>query len=221
MNHDLHKKLNKLQWLKKLCRGVTGFGFITSAAGNALHAVPTPIGVAISLLAPTFLFAAFELVTRIPMDPDRGWWFKLLRVGGTGSIASITATLSYFHQRDAIFQNTNGDQLAAYLLPVAIDGLMIVGSVSLIELGFQLLKVEAYIAAGNKPPKAQEPEQPKSKDKEPTGRERIAAIVAKAPELSIKDIAAAARTSYNYAYSVVKDLRATTAHEGALELQEA
>lgn len=212
MNHDLHKKLNKLQWLKKLCRAVTGFGFLTSAVGNALHAVPTPIGVGISLLAPTFLFAAFELVTRIPMDPDRGRWFKGLRIGGTGSIAAITATLSYFHQRDAIFENTNGDQLAAYLLPVAIDGLMIVGSVSLIELGFQLLKVEAYIVAGNKVPKAQEPELPKLKDKEPSKRERIAQVLAMAPHLSIKEVAAKAETSYNYAHSVATEIRSLNGH---------
>lgn len=213
------KKLEKLLWLKKVCRAATTFGFITSAVGNVLHAPRTPFGIGISLVAPSFLFVAFEIVTRIPMDPERSWWFKLLRISGTASIAGITATLSYFHQRDAIFKYSEGDQLAAYLLPLAIDGLMIVGSVSLIELAYQILKMEAYIAAGNRPVKVIEPELPKRKDKEPSKRERIAALLRTAPELPIKDVAAAAGASYNYAHSVATELRSLNGHK--LETQDA
>lgn len=207
------KKLEMLLWLKKACRAATTFGFTTSAIGNVLHAPHTPFGIGISLVAPTFLFVAFEIVTRIPMDPDRSWWFKILRVVGTASIAAITAILSYFHQRDAIFLHSEGDQLAAYLLPLAIDGLMIVGSVSLIELGFQIQKVEAYIAAGNRVVKTQEPEIPLQKERGPNGRERVMAVLAKDPIVTIKVLAQRAGVSEGYASTLAKELRSLNGAE--------
>ena len=201
------KKLEKLLWLRKICRAATTFGFTTSAVGNVLHAPHTPFGIGISLVAPTFLFVAFEIVTRIPMDPERSLWFRLLRVAGTASIAAITATLSYFHQRDAIFKYSNSDQLAAYLLPLAIDGLMIVGSVSLIELGYQIAKVEAYIVAGNRPVKFVEPEPIERKERGPNGRERVAALLAKEPTLSVTEVARRAKVSESYASVLTRELR--------------
>src|SRR5262245_61292855 len=207
------KKLEKLLWLRKICRAATTFGFTTSAVGNVLHAPHTAFGIGISLVAPTFLFVAFEIVTRIPMDPERNLWFKLLRIVGTASIAAITATLSYFHQRDAIFKYSNSDQLAAYLLPLAIDGLMIVGSVSLIELGFQIAKVEAYIVAGGRPVKIVEPEPVARKERGQNGRERVAAIMAQHPPLSVSELAKLAGVSDAYAYTLARELRSLNGAE--------
>lgn len=200
------KKLASLIWLRRLSRGVMAFGFATSAGGNVLHADKNPISIGIALLAPSILALAFELVSRIPLRKEAHWLPKILRVGATGGIATIMAVISYQHQRDAF--GMWGDELQAALLPAAIDGLMIVGSISLIELAVQIRDVEAIIAAGGVVRKVKEvAPTPSKKEKEISGRERIAQVLAKAPEFSIKEIAKAAGVSYNYAYTVVSELR--------------
>jgi hypothetical protein len=203
MNHT--KKLASLIWLRRLSRGVMAFGFTTSAAGNVLHAEKNAISIGISLLAPSILALAFELVSRIPLRKEAHWLSKGLRVSATGGIAVIMAFISYQHQRDAF--SRWGDATQAALLPLAIDGLMIVGSISLIELGVQVRDLEALIVAGGVVRKVKEVPVTPKKEKKLSGRERVAQIVAKAPEFSIPEIAKAADVSYNYAYTVVQELR--------------
>jgi hypothetical protein len=213
MSHT--KKLASLIWLRRLSRGVMAFGFTTSAAGNVLHADKNPIAIGISLLAPSILALAFELVSRIPLRKEAHWLSKGLRVSATGGIALIMAFISYQHQRDAF--SKWGDATQAALLPLAIDGLMIVGSISLIELAVQIRDLEAYVAAGGIVRKVKEvPAQPPKKERKLSGKERVAAIVAKAPEFSIPEIAKAADVSYNYAYTVVQELRKAEQPEPAL-----
>lgn len=205
MNHT--KKLAHLTWMRHLSRGVMVFGFVMSAGGNILHAEKTAVDILIALAAPTILALAFELVSRIPIRKEAHWLGKGLRIIATGTISAIMALISYFHQRDAIFAETH-DQLQAYLLPAAIDALMIVGSVSLIELGVQVRDLEAFIAAGGTVKKVKEETPvPSKKDREPTGRERIAATWYNSPNLTIRQIAELAGTSYNYAAGVVGELR--------------
>ena len=199
------KKLGHLKWLQNLSRGVMIFGFITSAGGNVLHAAKNPISIGISLLAPSMLALAFELVSRIPILKERHWSVKVLRIAATGGIAIIMATISYQHQRDAF--SKWGDQMQATLLPIAIDGLMIVGSISLIELAIQIRDLEAVLAAGGIVRKVKETTPTSKKDKGPSGKERVAQILAKAPELSIGELAKSANVSYNYAHSIVSELR--------------
>jgi hypothetical protein len=182
------------------------FGFTVSAGGNVLHAQKTPIAIAISLLPPVILALAFELVSRIPMAKERHIMWKSTRIGATSGIALIMAWNSYFHQRDAFFRYTGGDVTASLTLPIAIDGLMIVGSVSLIELGVQIRDLEAYVAAGNRVVKAKPETAPKRKDKEPTIRERVAALLARSPELTISDLAQLTGSSKTYVYNIVNDL---------------
>ena len=199
------KKLASLIWLRRLSRGVMAFGFATSAAGNVLHAEKNPISIGISLMAPSILALAFELVSRIPLRKEAHWLPKALRVSATGGIALIMAFISYQHQRDAF--SKWGDAAQAALLPLAIDGLMIVGSVSLIELAIQVRDLEAVAAAGGIVRKVKETQPAPKKEKKLSGKERVAQILAKAPEFSIPEIAKAADVSYNYAYTVVQELR--------------
>lgn len=207
------KKLGHLRWLQGLSRGVMLFGFMTSAGGNVLHAAKNPISIAISLLAPSILALAFELVSRIPLRKEASPVAKVLRVGATGGIALIMAVISYQHQRDAF--GRWGDQLQATLLPAAIDGLMIVGSVSLIELTIQIRDLEAAIAAGGMIRKVKEMTPTSKKEKGPSGKERVAQVLAKAPELSLTEIARTANVSYNYAHSIAKELKKPAALNGS------
>lgn len=223
MNHT--KKLASLNGLKKLCQGAVIFGFVTSAGGNVLHALEAAIGthwvtitisVVIAVLIPAIFGFMFEIASRVLFRKEAHWLMKLIAFAGAGAISGITAWNSYFHQRDAFIHF--GDRTQATLLPLAIDGLMIIGSVYLIELGFQIRDLEAFIAAGNKPTKADTPV-PVKKDKEPSGREKIAAAWTSQPYLTAKQIAAMAGTTESYAYNVLGQLR--KAVEQATDLEPA
>lgn len=213
MNHT--KKLGALKGLRKLCQGAVIFGFITSAGGNVLHAVEAyagrqawvlAIAVALAAMIPAIFGFMFEIASRIFFRREANIVMKLIAFTGAAGISGITAWNSYFHQRDA-FVNF-GDATQATLLPLAIDGLMIIGSVYLLELGFQIRDLEAWIEAGGNVRKVQtDTPVPVKKDREPSKRDRIIQILAKAPELDAKAIAAAAGTSYNYAYSVMTELK--------------
>ena len=213
MNHT--KKLRTLNVMRKACQGAVIFGFVTSAGGNVLHAVEgfsgtswvtLTVAIVLAALIPAIFGIMFEIATRVIFRKEAHLIMKLIAFLGAGAISGITAWNSYFHQRDAFVHF--GDMTQATLLPLAIDGLMIVGSVYLIELGFQIRDIEAFIASGAKATKVvQEIPVPVKKDKEPTGRERIAATWYNSPNLTIKQIAELAGTSYNYAAATVGELR--------------
>jgi hypothetical protein len=208
----LDKKLNELRWLSHLSRGVMVVGFMASAGGNVLHARKTAVGIAIALAAPVMLFLAFELVSRIPLRPEASPLFKWARVLATTAIAIIMASISYRAQRQAFWEQT-GDHWTAILLPGAIDALMVVGSISLIELGIQIRNLEAYMAGGALKISKPKEEIPAPKKDEPSKKERIAAILARSPDLDVKEIATLADSSYNYAAAIVGKLRAPAVEE--------
>lgn len=223
MNHV--KKLRNLRGLRKLCQGAVIFGFVTSAGGNVLHAVEGFAGRPVAVLTIAVILAAaipaifglmFEIASRVFFRRESALIMKLIAFGGSAGISGITAWNSYFHQRDAF--GHFGDATQATLLPLAIDGLMIIGSVYLLELGFQIRDLEAWIEAGGTKPKLRDEPVPVKKDREPTKRDRIIQILAKAPELDAKAIAAAAGTSYNYAYSVMKELTTKEVEQPELQL---
>ena len=210
------KKLSLLKKLKWLCSGAVIFGFVTSAGGNILHAVEEfaerswgtlAIAVVLAALIPAIFGFMFEIASRVLFRKEAHWVMKLVAFVGSAGISGITAWNSYFHQRDAF--SHFGDKTQATLLPFAIDGLMIIGSVYLLEVGFQIRDLEAWIAAGGNVRKIREdtPPPPK-KDKEPNKRERIVQVLAKSPGLAPVDVAKLTGTSYNYAYSVWKELQA-------------
>jgi hypothetical protein len=212
MNHT--KKLEGLSKLKKLCQGAVVFGFVTSAGGNVLHAMETSqgqhwgfraISVGLAILIPAIFGLMFEIATRVIFRKEAALLMKLIAFMGSGGISAITAWNSYFHQRDAF--SHFGDVTQATLLPLAIDGLMIIGSVYLIELGFQIRDLEAYIAAPGLKKTKEDTPVPSKKDKEPTGKERVTAAWYSAPNLTVKELAKLAGTSETYAYNIVSQLR--------------
>jgi hypothetical protein len=209
------QKLELLKGLKKLCSGAVVFGFVTSAGGNVLHAVEGSMGqstakviisIVIAILIPTIFGWMFEIATRIIFRKEAARLMKFIAFAGAAGISGITAWNSYFHQREAF--SHFGDNTQAMLLPLAIDGLMIIGSVYLIELGIQIRDMEAFIASDGVVKKAKD-EQPKptTKPKDSSKRDRIAAILAQNPAMAIRDIATLADASYNYTHALVTELR--------------
>lgn len=211
-NSPWGRKLYKLHWLRHLSRAVMAFGFLASAGGNVLHAQKSPVGITLAMLPPTILFLAFEMVSRVPIRKEARWHTKVLRLSATSAIATIMALLSYFHQRDAIFAATDGDQLAAYLLPGSVDALMIVGSVTLIELAIQIEDLEARIE-GNAV-RVSKPAQVAPKAETTSAKKaNIAQLWRRYPDLSIKELAVKAGTSYEYARSIIAELKKEPAPE--------
>lgn len=212
-NTLLEQKLNRLQFLRIISRGIMILGFVASAGGNVLHGGKTPVQILISLAAPVILMGAFELVSRIPLPKHRHWFPKTMRVLATAGIATMSAYISYFAQRDAIYSQTS-NHAQAYLLPLAVDFLMVVGSISLIELELQIMEIEVSMDASRAKQQAAaltEPPALKS-ERAPNGRERFARALAKAPELShnpsgLRELAQMADISYNYAFTLLKELK--------------
>lgn len=211
------KKLGILHGLRKLCQGAVIFGFVTSAGGNVLHAVNVSAGgpvttliisIVIAILIPLIFGWMFEIATRVIFRREAHRVMKAIAFTGAAGISGITAWNSYFHQKDAF--SHFGDETQAMLLPLAIDGLMIIGSVYLIELGFQIRDMEAFIASGALVMKKSTRDEavPTVKDKPISKKERIAQILAQSPDMAIKDIAKLADASYNYTYTLVTELRA-------------
>jgi hypothetical protein len=205
----LVKKLDELLGLRHFARGVNVATLLASAGGNVLHATKTFTGITLSLAAPILLMLAFELLSRIPIRKGSwGTWVWLaVRIAATAGIATITAWISYFHQRDGIYNET-GDLSLARLLPAAIDFLMIVSAGSLIELNIQIRDMEAIIAGTAKRATAPStPVAPKKGKPEDQKAATIAQIWARSPQLSVKQIASLADTSYNYTHKIVSKLK--------------
>ncbi|MDT5042002.1 MAG: hypothetical protein QOE51_2987 [Actinoplanes sp.] len=130
MTND-EKRLRRLSWG---VRGVFALGIAASLAGNVLHAGDNPISRAISAWSPLSLLLAVELISRIPA---RRGLASVARLGATAVIAGIAAWVSYWHMAGvaAHYGETN---VSAHLLPFSVDGLIVVASVSLVEIGGRL-----------------------------------------------------------------------------------
>jgi hypothetical protein len=209
----LVKKLDELLWVRGFARSLNISTLIASAGGNVLHAEKRIVPVILSLLAPLALMGAFELLSRVPIRKGSSWLWLVVRIGATAGIASCTAWISYFHQRDGIYAET-GDMTLARLLPAVIDFLMIVSAGTLIELNIQIRDLEAAIAGikvRTEKPVEKAPDKPLSK------KAVIAQMWSRFPQLPIEEIAEKASASYNYTASVIDKLRKASATQSQLE----
>ncbi|MDT5028295.1 MAG: hypothetical protein QOE61_4721 [Micromonosporaceae bacterium] len=114
-----------------------------SVAANILHANPNPISQTISAWPPLALLLTVELVSRIPVYRRS---LAVVRVFATAAIAGIAAWVSYWHM-SAVASQYGERGASGYLLPITVDGLIVVGSVSLVELAGRIRAVEDAPAA--------------------------------------------------------------------------
>jgi hypothetical protein len=120
-------RLRRLQWAVRL---TLALGVAASVTANILHARPNPISQAIAAWPPLALLITVELVSRIPIY-RKG--LGVVRVIATSGIAAIAAWVSYHHMA-AVVARYGEEGTVPYLLPLSVDGLIIVASVSLVEL---------------------------------------------------------------------------------------
>ena len=121
-------QLVRLRWA---VRATLFLGVLASVAANVLHAQNTLISQIISGWPPLALLITVELVSRIPMHKPM---LAVIRVLSTAVIAGIAAWVSYWHMQD-VAAKYGEVGVSSFLLPISVDGLIVVASVSLVELG--------------------------------------------------------------------------------------
>jgi hypothetical protein len=113
-------------------------GVAASVAANVLHARHEIVSQVISAWPPLALLLTVELTSRIPMHKPL---LAGIRVVATATIAGIAAWVSYWHMQ-GVAVNYGESESSAYLLPISVDGLIVVASVSLVELAGRIRALE-------------------------------------------------------------------------------
>ena len=124
-------QLNRLRWA---VRAALGLGVTVSIAANVLHARPNPVSQAIAGWPPIALLLTVELISRIPVA---GRTRATVRVLATAIIAGIAAWVSYWHMA-GVAARYGETTTSAHLLPLSVDGLVVVASICLVELSARM-----------------------------------------------------------------------------------
>lgn len=120
-------QLRRVQWA---VRATLTLGVAASVCANVLHARDELISQAIAAWPPLALLLTVELVSRVPVYRRS---LATVRILATAAIAGIAAYVSYWHMA-AVAARYGENGVAPYLLPLSVDGLIVVASVSLVEL---------------------------------------------------------------------------------------
>lgn len=131
-------QLRRVRWAVRIALTL---GVAASVAANVLHARPNPISQAIAAWPPLALLLTVELTSRIPMHRRM---LAACRVFSTVAIAGIAAWVSYWHMA-SVASNYGETDASPYLLPLSVDGLIVVASVSLVELAGRIRFVEEQL----------------------------------------------------------------------------
>jgi hypothetical protein len=155
-------QLRRVRWA---VRATLGLGVAASVAANVLHAQDNPISQAIAAWPPLALLLTVELISRVPVHRRA---LAVARWAATATIAGIAAWVSYWHMA-GVAARYGETGASAYLLPLSVDGLIVVASICLVELGGRIATLEAErtgvaLAAG---PPASEPAQAAPKPARP------------------------------------------------------
>jgi Protein of unknown function (DUF2637) len=139
-----------LKGIRWAVRATLILGVAASVAANVLHALPHLISQLIAAWPPIALLLTVELISRVPVHR------KLLaaaRLLATTAIAGIAAWVSYWHMV-GVAGRYGETGLSAYLLPISVDGLIVVASISLVELSARLQVAQSTPAAPHPAPPA-------------------------------------------------------------------
>jgi Protein of unknown function (DUF2637) len=124
-------RLRRVRWA---VRAALLLGVTASVTANILHAQANPVAQAIAAWPPVALLLTVELISRVPVH-RRG--LATVRLLATATIAGIAAWVSYWHMAGvAVRYGESG--ASPFLLPLSVDGLVVVASISLVELAGHL-----------------------------------------------------------------------------------
>lgn len=203
MEQKILKKLLYFKNLRWACRFIVMVATGVSVWANVLGSRPTPQAIAINVLPPVLVLLGFEMGSRVPQRVDARWYHKLPRLAGMVAITSFGAWLSYWHQREA-FMYFSGDQQTARLLPLSIDGLMVIASVCVLDLNTRVLELELAGESNTIKMTVAKPKDDKTGPK--SKRDLIIEILTKYPTWPPAKVAAKTKASEGYVYSLKKEL---------------
>jgi hypothetical protein len=126
-------------------RGVLMLGVVASTVANVLHAEPNVISRTIAAWPPLALLLTIELISRIPVHRV---WLAASRLCAAAAIAGIAAWVSYWHMAGVALRYGEASG-AAHLLPLSVDGLIVVASICLVELGGRIRAAEESTQGGS------------------------------------------------------------------------
>ncbi|MBX6750943.1 MAG: DUF2637 domain-containing protein [Micromonosporaceae bacterium] len=129
------RRLRRVRWA---VRATLALGVAASVTANVLHAQPNPISQAIAAWPPLALLVTIELISRVPVH-RRG--LAAVRLAATAVIAGIAAWVSYWHMV-GVAARYGETGASPYLLPLSVDGLVVVASVCLVELAGRIASAE-------------------------------------------------------------------------------
>jgi hypothetical protein len=127
-------------------RAVLMLGVAASVTANVLHARDNPISQAIAAWPPLALLITVEVVSRVPITRRR---WSVVRIAATAIIASIAAWVSYWHMAGVALRYGETEHGSARLLPLSVDGLIVVASICLVELGGRIRAAENINGGSN------------------------------------------------------------------------
>jgi hypothetical protein len=230
-------RLKRLSWA---IRAVFTLGIAASLAGNVLHAEDNAVSQAIAAWSPLSLLLAVELISRVPVRQGAS---SVARLAATAVIAGIAAWVSYWHMVGVAMRYGETGP-SPYLIPFSVDGLIVIASVSLVEIGGRIRRVTSVaepVAASAVPPAVEpvtEPEpiaptvepapvfapvtkeRPKRVTPRPASAAKVAKAAARMPDASTAEIAKKAGVSPSTARRHLAALRVTDASPSAPEPAE-
>lgn len=169
-------------------RATLALGIGASLAANMLAAHPSVVGRIIAAWSPVALLLTVEMLVRVPVGTG---WLSGLRVAWAGVIAGIAAWVSYWHMVKVAL--TYGEaEAAAHLLPISVDGLVVVASVSLLEITRRLNATQPKRTAVKAPKPAPAP-RPSFEVAKPEPAPDPVPVTASAPKAPVPDLPGAVR----------------------------
>lgn len=137
---DEARRLRLIQWT---LRGALALALIVSMAANVLAAAPDPVARSIAAWSPIALYTAIEVMTRVPV---RNRLLGSIRIVATVAIAVIAGVTSYLHMV-GVGQRYGESWQVVYLLPISVDGLVTVLTLSLLDIASQVRTATAKATA--------------------------------------------------------------------------
>jgi hypothetical protein len=128
-------QLRRVRWA---VRATLLLGVAASVVANILHAQDNPISQAIAAWPPLALLLTVELISRVPVHRRS---LAAARLVATATIAGIAAWVSYWHMA-GVAARYGETGASPYLLPLSVDGLIVVASICLVELAGRISSLE-------------------------------------------------------------------------------
>src|SRR4051812_9930567 len=137
-------QLRRVRWA---VRATLVLGVAASVVANILHAQDNPVSQAIAAWPPLALLLTVELISRVPVHRRS---LAAARLLATATIAGIAAWVSYWHMA-GVAARYGETGASPYLLPLSVDGLILVASICLVELAGRIASLEHSRPADARP----------------------------------------------------------------------